>query len=173
MFVYARPGHFRNCWELASIALEQLKQRLGDRVTIITAGSWAYGDNDHGIEHLGMLDLRATGHLYRRCDVGVALTVSEHPSYLPLELMACGVPVVAFDNPAGSWLLEHEVNSLLTRRTVDALCDGVERLVVDAELRACLRHGGLHTIASHHSSWDDALAGVYGVLSDPLGAASG
>ncbi|HEV2309650.1 MAG TPA: glycosyltransferase, partial [Acidimicrobiia bacterium] len=160
VFVYARPGHFRNCWELASIALEQLKRRLGDRVTILTAGSWAYGDNDHGIEHLGMLDLRATGHLYRRCDVGVALTVSEHPSYLPLELMACGVPVVAFDNPAGSWLLEHEVNSLLTRRTVDALCEGVERLVVNAELRACLREGGLRTIAARHASWDDALGGV-------------
>ena len=169
VFVYARPGHFRNCWEMASNALEDLKRRLGDRVCIVTAGSWAYGDDDHGIEHLGMLDVRATGNLYRRCDIGVALTVSEHPSYLPLELMACGVPVVAYDNPAGDWLLEHEVNSLLTRRTVDALSGAVERLVVDPELRACLRHGGLRTIAARHASWDDALSGIYSVLNDPLG----
>ena len=31
VFVYARPGHWRNCWELASLALEELKDRLGDR----------------------------------------------------------------------------------------------------------------------------------------------
>jgi GT2 family glycosyltransferase/glycosyltransferase involved in cell wall biosynthesis len=166
VFVYARPGHYRNCWEMASLALEELKRRLGDRVCIVTAGSWAY-DDEYGIEHLGLLDLRETGQLYRRCDIGVALTVSEHPSYLPLELMACGVPVVAFDNPAGDWLLKHEVNSLLTRRTVDALGDAVERLVCDTELRARLREGGLDTIASRHASWDDALAGVYATLTDP------
>ena len=122
VFVYARPGHWRNCWELASLALEELKDRLGDRVRIVTAGSWARPDDlGTGIEHLGLLDYRETGDLYRTCDVGVALTVSEHPSYLPLELMACGVPVVAFDNPAGHWLLRDHENSLLARRTVDSL----------------------------------------------------
>ena len=168
VFAYARPGHFRNCWEMASIALSELKERLGDRVRIVTAGSWAYdADDENGIENLGMLDYRATGPLYRQCDVGVALTVSQHPSYLPLELMACGVPVVAYDNPAGYWLLEHEQNSLLVRRTVDSLRDGIERLVLDAELRARLRHGGLRTIAERHASWDEALSSVYGLLADP------
>ena len=132
VFVYARPGHWRNCWELASLALGEMKERLGDDVRIVTAGSWARPDDlGRGIEHLGLLDYRDTGELYRRCDVGVALTVSAHPSYLPLELMACGVPVVAFDNPAGNWILEHEVNSLRCRRTVDGLSEAMSRLVVD------------------------------------------
>ena len=67
VFVYARPGHWRNCWELASLALEELKDRLGDRVRIVTAGSWArcreggFG----GMHHYGLLDYRATGDLYR------------------------------------------------------------------------------------------------------------
>ncbi len=172
VFLYARPGHFRNCWEMAAPALTELKQRLGDRVRIVTAGSWAYAEEDElggGIEHLGLLDYRETGDLYRRCDVGVALTVSQHPSYLPLELMACGVPVVAYDNPAGYWLLKHDENSVLVRRTVDALRDGIERLVVDPELRARLRANGLRTIATHHASWETALAGVYAFLSDPGG----
>ena len=34
-------------------------------------------------EGLGLLDYRATGELYRNSDVGLALTVSKHPSYLP------------------------------------------------------------------------------------------
>jgi glycosyltransferase involved in cell wall biosynthesis len=173
VFLYARPGHWRNCWELASIALEELKQRLGDRVRIITAGSWARPEDlGSGIEHLGLLDYRETGALYRSCDVGVALTVSEHPSYLPLELMACGVPVVAFDNPAGYWVLHDGENSLLARRTVDGLRSAIERIVLDPELGRHLSRGALLTIAENHASWDKAFAGVYEYLADPEGGPS-
>ena len=168
VFVYARPGHWRNCGELAFIALQELKQRLGDRVRIVTAGSWATPDDvGSGIEHLGLLDYHALGDFYRACDVGVALTVSEHPSYLPLELLACGVPVIAFDNPAGHWLLRDHHNSLLARRTVDALRDAIERVVLDPELGRELARNGLRDIAQHHSSWDGAFAGIFEFLSDP------
>jgi GT2 family glycosyltransferase/glycosyltransferase involved in cell wall biosynthesis len=168
VFVYARPGHWRNCWEMASLALAQLKERYGDDVRIVTAGSWARPDDlGRGIEHLGLIDYRDTGELYRRCDVGVALTVSAHPSYLPLELMACGVPVVAFDNPAGDWILHHDQNSLRCRRTVDGLAGALDRLVGDAEARERLGKGALETIAEGFSDWDRALSGVYDILCDP------
>jgi len=168
VFVYARPGHWRNCWELASLALIQLKERHGDGVRIITAGSWARPDDlGHGIEHLGLLDYRDTGELYRRCDVGVALTVSAHPSYLPLELMACGVPVVAFDNPAGDWILADDENSLRCRRTVDGLAGALDQLVGDATLRTRMGAAALSTIADHFSNWEQAFGGVYEILADP------
>ena len=174
VFVYARPGHWRNCWEMASLALEQLKERLGDRVRILTAGSWAVPDRGFGgMRHLGLLDYRATGALYRQCDVGLALTVSKHPSYLPLELMACGVPVVAFDNPWGHWILRDGENCLLADRTVDGLADRLERLCVDAGLRERLQHQGLRDIASSHGSWASALSGIYSVLCDPEGSTTG
>lgn len=170
VFVYARPGHWRNCWELASVALRELKARLGDRVRIVTAGSWARPDDiGTGIRHLGLLDYRETGNLYRTCDVGLALTVSEHPSYLPLELMACGVPVVAFDNPAGHWLLRNGENSLLARRTVDGVRDALERVALDPELGRRLSARGLRDIAECHSSWEKALSPIYDFLGDPEG----
>jgi O-antigen biosynthesis protein len=173
VFVYARPGHWRNCWELASFALQELKSHLGDRVRIVTAGSWARPEDvGTGIQHLGLLDYRETGALYRTCDVGVALTVSEHPSYLPLELMACGVPVVAFDNPAGYWLLRDGENCLLARRTVDGLSRQLERIVVDHELRASLAERGLRDIDEGYASWDKSLSGIYEYLSDPEGIGS-
>lgn len=172
VFVYARPGHWRNCWEMASLALTELKDRYGDDVRIVTAGSWARPDDlGRGIEHLGLLDYRDTGELYRRCDVGVALTVSAHPSYLPLELMACGVPVVAFDNPAGNWILEHEVNALRSRRTVDGLAEALGRLVGDAAERERLGAAAEATIAERFADWDAAFAGVHDILSDPDGLA--
>jgi O-antigen biosynthesis protein len=173
VFTYARPGHWRNCWELASPALAELKQRLGQDLRIVTAGSWARPDDlGRGIEHLGLLDYRDTGKLYRQCHLGLALTVSEHPSYLPLELLACGAPVVAFDNPAGDWIIQHEVNSIRCPRTVDGLAEGLERLATDVELRARLSQHGLADIAARHGDWDKALAGIYSYLCDPHGASS-
>ena len=170
VFVYARPGHWRNCWEMASLALTELKDRLGDRVRIVTAGSWAVPEGGYsGMHHYGLLDYRATGELYRTCDIGLALTVSKHPSYLPLELMACGVPVVAFDNPWGHWVLQDGENALLAKRTVDGLVDALERAVVDYELRVRLRKGALATIAAGHAEWQPALSGIYGYLCDPEG----
>ena len=123
IFTYARPGHWRNCWELASLALGKLKQRLGQEVRIVTAGSWARPDDlGRGIEHLGLLDYRETGQLYRQCDLGLALTVSEHPSYLPLELLACGQTDVAFDNPRRQLdPAAAEQSSLLCPRLIDSL----------------------------------------------------
>ena len=170
VFVYARPGHWRNCWELAAGALTELKQRLGDGVHIVTAGARGTGGTEDDVmEHLGLMDYRATGTLYRASDVGLALTVSRHPSYLPLELLACGVPVVAFDNPWGHWLLSDGKNSLLSRRTVDSLADQLERLCRDAPLRMELAERGLADIAARHADWDAALAGIYDWLCDPEG----
>ncbi|CAB4932233.1 unannotated protein [freshwater metagenome] len=167
VFVYARPGHWRNCWELATGALTELKRRLGDDVHIVTAGARAGAGADDVMEHRGLLDYRATGDLYRSSDVGLALTVSKHPSYLPLELMACGVPVVAFDNPWGHWLLRDGENSLLARRSVDSLADQLERLCRDEQLRRRLADQGLADIAAGHADWDEALGQVYGWLCDP------
>ncbi|HZB40794.1 MAG TPA: glycosyltransferase, partial [Ilumatobacter sp.] len=170
IFLYARPGHWRNCWEIASLALDQVKQRMGDRVRIVTAGSWARPDDlGRGIEHLGLLDYRETGALYRTCDAGIALTLSEHPSYLPLELMACGTPVVAFDNPAGDWILHHEQNALRSPRTVDGLANALIRIATDGALRCRLGDKALADIATRHGDWGTALQEIYGYLCDPRG----
>ena len=115
----------------------------------------------------GGVDYRATGDLYRSCDIGISLTVSPHPSYLPLELMACGAAVVAFDLPPGYWILDDGVDCLLSRRTVPSLVSNVGRLIDDDALRGRLQRGGLERIARHHSDWDSALSRIYHQLCDP------
>jgi glycosyltransferase involved in cell wall biosynthesis len=149
--------------ELASFANKAMEIGGGD--DIIELGD----DLGMGIEHLGMLDYRDTGELYRQCDVGIALTLSAHPSYLPLELMACGTPVVAFDNPAGDWILRDGVNSVRCRRTVDSLADAIGGLVADPARRVAMSAAASRTIAERFSSWSDTLDGVYDILADPQG----
>lgn len=168
IFVYARPGHWRNCWEMAAPALEKVKATLGNRVRIVTAGAWATGSGaQYDIKPLGLMPYRMTGEQYRRTDVGLALTVSKHPSYLPLELMSCGAPVVAFDNSWGHWILEDGENSLLCMRTIDDMADQLIRLASDTELRRHLQKNALADIAERHNDWEQALSGIYGYLCDP------
>lgn len=170
IFVYARPGHPRNCWEMATLALREVKRRLGTRVRIVTAGSWATDDDPEEatvMRHLGLLDLRRTGELYRACDIGLCLTVSRHPSYLPLELMASGVAVVAFDNPHGHWLLRDGENCSLAEQTVSGLADAMERLAVDPGLRRRLAATALRDVDRDHSDWDAAVCPVHAFLCDP------
>ncbi len=168
VFLYARPGHWRNCWELVSLALDQLKERHGDHLRIVTAGAWARPDDlARGIEHLGLLDYRATGDLYRSADIGISLTVSPHPSYLPMELMACGAAVVAFDLPPGYWILRDGETCLLSRRTVDGLTEQVDRLISDPSLRARIADGGTALVQRRHNDWEKALSRVYHFLCEP------
>jgi GT2 family glycosyltransferase/glycosyltransferase involved in cell wall biosynthesis len=168
IFLYARPGHWRNCWELVSMALDELKARYGDGIEIVTAGSWARPhDLGRGITHLGLLDYESTGDLYRSVDIGISLTVSPHPSYLPLELMACGAAVVAFQLEPGGWILEQGSTAVLVRRTVDGLVDGISGLIEDPQHRALVAGGGTARIERSHSSWDGSLARVHAMLSEP------
>ncbi len=139
------PAHrLRVC---AARALAQLLGAGIARASRTEGPSWRWGPHRHGRlvgyrpcgeqrrQAAGLLGCKATGDLSRRCDVGLALTVSKHPSYLPLELMACGVPVVAFDNAWGHWILKDGENSLLARRTVTGVVDALERLCVSRPLR--------------------------------------
>src|SRR5207253_3103176 len=85
------PEPFRNCFELLVESLRIIKRRLGDSVTIVTAGEqWdpAQFGVDGLLHNLGVLDYRATGALYRACDAGAVMMTTAHTSYLPLELMA-------------------------------------------------------------------------------------
>ncbi|MYG94543.1 MAG: glycosyltransferase [Acidimicrobiia bacterium] len=168
VFLYARPGHLRNCWELAARAIRLVKDELVDDVRIVTAGSWAFPEHmDSLITHMGQLDYAETGPLYRTCDIGVALTTSEHPSYLPLELMACGTAVVTFENPAGDWLLRHGDNCMQAPQVADGLAAEIVALVRDPVRRQRLAKQGLADIAARHASWDENLAGVYEYLCEP------
>lgn len=168
IFVYARPGHWRNCWELAAPALEKVKNTLGSRVRIVTAGAWATGGGaQNDIKPLGLMPYKKTGDQYRETDLGLALTVSKHPSYLPLELMSCGAPVVAFDNPWGHWILRDGENSLLCMRTIDDMADQLIRLASDDDLRHRLQKNALEDIAARHGDWDRALSNIYSYLCDP------
>lgn len=172
LFLYGRPGHWRNCYELAVAALRRLKQRLKRKVRIVTAGSWVGpgdSESEYLVQNLGLLDYSETAKLYRECDVGLTLSVSKHPSYLPLELMASGALVVSNLNPSGFWLLHDEQNCLLAEPTAESLCAALERALTDDALRDRLARQAVADIQANHSNWVAQMDNVYRYLCDPEG----
>jgi O-antigen biosynthesis protein len=170
VFFYGRPGHPRNCYELAVEALGLVKDRLGDRLRVVTAGARVASDESPPwLQHLGVLEYGETAELYRRCDAGLVLSVSKHPTYIPLQLMACGALVVANDNPANGWLLRDGENALLADPTADSLAAALERGLNDDGLRERLTTRAASDIGEHHSDWVPEMERVYRFLCDPHG----
>jgi glycosyltransferase involved in cell wall biosynthesis len=172
VFLYGRPGTWRNCYELAVATIRRLKQRMKKKVRVVSAGSWVpAGDSEsaHLIDNLGLLDYRETAALYKTCDVGLTFSMSKHPSYLPLELMASGALVVSNVNRYGSWLLKDGENCIIAEPTAESLCDALVTALTDDALRARLTANAVADIQANRSDWPTKIDGVYAYMCDPEG----
>ncbi|WP_407742805.1 glycosyltransferase [Hyalangium sp.] len=155
IFFYGRPGSERNAFELGLATLRQLKSELGAAVEIVSAGE-RWNPEHYGLQgvitNLGVLPYEKTADLYRECDVGLCFMFTKHPSYLPFELMACGVTVVTNDNPANRWLLEHERNCLLAEPTVSCILEQLRRAVKETALRERLSAAAIERVG--RTTWE-------------------
>jgi glycosyltransferase involved in cell wall biosynthesis len=173
LFFYARPGHPRNGFELGAQALRLLKQRLGKRLRILCAGdNWQPRRHDlHGVvENLGVLEYAATAQLYRTCQAGLVMMFTRHPSYIPLELMACGSLVVSNFNPATGWLLKHRQNCLLSGASATCLADTLEQGLLDHSLRQQITTQALSQVHALFQHWDVEMERIYQFMTGDIGA---
>lgn len=163
VFFYARPGHPRNGFELGIAALKKLKMRMGDKVRIVTAGA-SWDPEEFGvegvIENLGLLQYEETAELYRQCDAGLVMMFTRHPSYLPLEFMACGCPVVTNYNPATTWLFKDAENCLLSAASASCICDRLYLCLSNNEIREQIVNNA-HDTVNRLSGWDKEIEKIY------------
>jgi len=167
VFFYGRPGHPRNGFELGISALKILKAKMGDQVRIVTAGS-SWSPKEYGvegiIENLGLLKYKETAELYRQCDAGLVMMFTRHPSYLPLEFMACGCPVVTNYNPATTWLLHDNDNCLLTRASASCISDRLYTCLTNEDLRNHIVQKGLETVHDLNG-WNAEIEKIFDYMS--------
>lgn len=170
VFCYGRPTHPRNAFELLSAAMKLLKASLGERVRIVSAGE-EWNPSEYGlrgvIENLGILAYEDTARLYRESDVGIAMMLTRHPSYIPLELMASGCLVVSNVNSWTAWLLKDRENCLLTSTTATAIAETVERGLLDPHLREKITTNALALVRSEYLDWSCQMEKIYEYLCDP------
>lgn len=165
VFFYARHVTIRRGFELGLLALRHVHERLPD-VEFVLAG-WDSSEYELPFPHLnaGVVALDSLPALYAQCDVALVLSFT-NLSLLPLELMACGCPVVSNRGPNVEWLLQDGDNAVLCDSLPKALADGLVRILEDGQLRERIIAGGFATTAA--SDWEAEGAVVADYLEDRL-----
>lgn len=150
IFFYARPPTARRGFELGVLALESLAKKLPD-IEVVFAG-WDLSDHKFTFQYEshGIVSWKKLPDIYRSCDVALVLSMS-NLSLLPLELMACGTPVVVNCGPFNEWLL-NEQNTKLSRPTPNDLASSLYEVLTNQDEYSRLRRAGLETAAK--TNWE-------------------
>lgn len=157
VFFYGRPSTERRCFDLGMAALSKIAEKYPD-VEIVIAGLDLQSQPPFKATLLGNRSLKETGDLYRSCDVGIAFS-GTNLSYLPVELMATGVPVISNNGPHVEWHCENRVNSLLCDPTPTSVLEAFTELYESKELRQKIVDGGLNRMES--LDWNDQMTKIY------------
>ncbi len=107
IFFYARPVTPRRCFELGLLALKKVCDQMPE-AAVIFAG-WDVSGYEIPFHHLnaGTVSVPDLPDLYSQCDIGLILS-STNLSLLPLEMAACGCPLVINRGSNATWLLPEE-----------------------------------------------------------------
>lgn len=157
IFFYGRPSTERRAFHLGIEALRLVSQYFPE-IEIVIAGLDGLDKLNFKCTLLGNLSLRETGDLYRECDIGIALSAT-NLSYLPVELMASGCPVISNEGPQVEWYCKNNINSLVVAPTPNAIFCAAKSLIDSYELRLKLAQGGLNT--SKSTSWEKEMDKIY------------
>lgn len=150
VFFYARPETERRAFELGVLALHQLHQYCPQLKVVFAGGNLERQTFAFPYEVHGKLNVRDLGALYNSCDAALVLSMT-NVSLLPVELMACGTPVISNTGPWVEWLL-HEGNAQLAPAEPRALAKAMHAVLSNQELWQRLHANGLAT--AQHNSWD-------------------
>ncbi|MER9725186.1 MULTISPECIES: glycosyltransferase family 4 protein [unclassified Mesorhizobium] len=161
---YARPVTPRRGFEMGLLALKKVCERLPD-VAVIFAG-WDVGAYEIPFHHLnaGTVSIGELPDLYSQCDVALILSAT-NLSLLPLEVAACGCPVVLNRGPQSEWLMSDE-EAVYCDMSVDGISQALIRLLEDPVGAARIAEAGLRRARA--GSWDseaDKLAAFLESLS--------
>jgi glycosyltransferase involved in cell wall biosynthesis len=157
---YARPPTPRRAFELGLLVLNEVAKR-NPEVEVILAG-WDLSGYSIPFNHrsAGLLSLSELPTLYSECDVALVISLT-NLSLLPLELMACGVPIVSNRAPCTEWLL-NERNARMAVPAVAGLADAICEVLENPDEASRLVKGGLETVAT--TDWEIEASKMAAIL---------
>jgi glycosyltransferase involved in cell wall biosynthesis len=162
LFLYGRPHHERNAFELAIATAKKVKALLADKIDIVSAGS-EWDTKDYGVKgivtNLGLLSYEETVELYRSCNYGLIFMFTKHPSYIPMELMASGSIVITNYNQANTWLLKDMINCVVVEPSPTYITEKLIALIGDPGIQKTIRENAIKTVSS--MDWDLQMEKIY------------
>lgn len=161
---YARASTPRRAVELGLEALEILASRkVPFSVDLFGQdGQDVFQKFDH-TQH-GLLTPTRLGDLYRRCDIGMVFSATNY-SLIPMEMMACGLPVVELDVESTRAVFPDSAVAF-AKPTPHGIADCLQRLIESREERERLRQGGLRYVEP--LSWEKSARALEAGLLEGL-----
>lgn len=147
---YSRHVTPRRLFELGLIALEQVCAEEPGAAVIFVGGD--VGHVEIPFHHLngGQQPQSALPDLYAQCDLALVLS-GTNLSLMPLEIAACGCPVVMNDTPAGRWLLPEDA-AFYAPTEPGALARAMLSAIRDPQARAARAARALEL--ARNASWE-------------------
>lgn len=112
----------------------------------------------------GALSPNQMGELYRECDIGVVFSTTNY-SIVPLEMMACGLPVVEIDRECSRGAFPDKTVTLAAPNPVD-IAESIERLLKNDEVRKSQQESAYDFISKFNFS--DSAKLINGFIYDGL-----
>lgn len=111
LLCYVRPVTIRRGWDLVNLTLELIHKQRPDIKFILVGGDVDNSQLSYPAFNPGSVQLSELGDLYSQCKAALILSCT-NLSLLPLEVMACGVPVISNKGENVEWLLNENISSL-------------------------------------------------------------
>jgi glycosyltransferase involved in cell wall biosynthesis len=165
LFFFGRPSSERRMYDLGVAALQRIHEKYPN-VEIVIAGLDGLKTLPFPATYLGNRTVAETGELYRTCDVGLTLSGS-NLSYLPLELMASGVPVLTNRGPQVNWFCKHLENSYCAYPFASDFLRGFDALYQSKSLRERLVQDGFASVET--TTWELEAEKIYTFISKEVG----
>jgi len=131
---YSRHATSRRLFELGLIALERVCSANPDVAVIFAGGDVSRFNIPFKHLNCGELKLAELPDLYSQCELSLILS-GTNLSLLPLEVAACGCPIVINDQPSTRWLLPDDA-AFYAPSDPDGLAKAISAALDDAPERA-------------------------------------
>ncbi len=106
--------------------------------------------------------------VYNKADICVVANLFEGFSFVELESMACGVPLITTNNGGNQDYVVSGENAVVVRRDVISIRQAILSLVKDKETRKRLVVNGLKTASQERFSWDVITKNFEAILENKL-----
>jgi glycosyltransferase involved in cell wall biosynthesis len=159
---YARPSTVRRCYDIGIEALRLVKARM-PQVEIALFGSSEELSPAPPAEFInyGMLSHRELASLFSSSDVGLVFSLT-NPSFVPLEMMACGCAVVELATERFDGILTHGKDAWLVDLDPQLVGDAICQLLTDDALRESIVENGCRRTRT--MSWRNSIRQIEAIL---------
>ncbi|MCE1175643.1 MAG: glycosyltransferase [Burkholderiales bacterium] len=162
---YSRMHTERRVVDLGLAALQELHERgVGFEAFLFGQEKDVANNFNFRYKHLGVLSPKELADLYNRVDIGLVFSATNY-SLIPLEMMACGLPVVELDVESTRAVFP-ETALCFAKPDVMSVADAIEKLVRDQNYRNDLAQEAKKLALS--TNWEDSARQIESALIERL-----